>query len=66
MNLQREVIYTKRRNALFGDRLSVDILDAFYSLAANAIQLYKEDEYNDYEGFKLYCFQNVCPEPFRK
>ena len=63
MNLQREVIYTKRRNALFGDRLSVDILDAFYSLAANAIQLYKEEEYNDYEGFKLYCFRMFALNP---
>ncbi|HAB89140.1 MAG TPA: preprotein translocase subunit SecA [Bacteroidetes bacterium] len=63
MNLQREVIYTKRRNALFGDRLSVDILDAFYSLADNAIQLYKEEEYNDYEGFKLYCFRMFALNP---
>ena len=29
MNAQREVIYTKRRNALYGDRLSVDVSNIF-------------------------------------
>ena len=30
MNNQRTVIYTKRRNALYGDRLSIDISNMFY------------------------------------
>ncbi len=33
MNSQREVIYKKRRHALFGERLSIDIDNMFYDIA---------------------------------
>ncbi len=51
MNMQREVIYKKRRNALFGERLSVDIMDAFHGLCEELVLGYQSTE--DYENFKL-------------
>ncbi|MBP5709522.1 MAG: preprotein translocase subunit SecA, partial [Bacteroidales bacterium] len=49
MNKQRETIYRKRRNALFGDRLAIDIAQMFEDVCAALI----EDNWNakDYEGF---------------
>ncbi|MCS6934940.1 MAG: preprotein translocase subunit SecA [Chitinophagales bacterium] len=37
MNRQREVIYTRRRHALFGERLQVDISNSFYDLCEELI-----------------------------
>ena len=51
MNNQRTVIYNKRRNALYGDRLSIDISNMFYDTCE---LLYNEaDQAHDYEGFKM-------------
>ena len=51
MNNQRTVIYNKRRNALYGDRLSIDISNMFYDTCE---LLYREaDQSHDYEGFKM-------------
>ncbi|MCZ2297875.1 MAG: preprotein translocase subunit SecA [Chitinophagales bacterium] len=51
MNKQRTVIYTKRKNALFGQRLALDIDNAFYNVAQHLIINYKELE--DFEGLRL-------------
>ncbi|MFT3700956.1 MAG: preprotein translocase subunit SecA [Agriterribacter sp.] len=51
MNKQRNVIYTKREHALFGDRLALDLDNAFYSVAEGLINSFREQD--DYEGFKL-------------
>jgi preprotein translocase subunit SecA len=51
MNKQRTVIYTKRSHALFGERLALDLDNAFYSVAEGLIVSFKEQ--NDYEGFRL-------------
>ncbi|MGB0998702.1 MAG: preprotein translocase subunit SecA [Flavobacteriales bacterium] len=51
INSQREVIYKRRRHALFGERLSVDIANTFYDTAALIISTYKPSQ--DFEGFKL-------------
>ncbi|MGN6637579.1 MAG: preprotein translocase subunit SecA, partial [Mucilaginibacter sp.] len=51
MNSQRTVVYSKRRNALFGDRLEVDINNTIYDVAADVVTEYKEA--NNYEGFQL-------------
>ena len=48
MNNQRTVIYNKRRNALDGDRLSIDISNMFYDTCE---LLYSEG--SDWEEFKL-------------
>ncbi len=51
MNNQRTVIYNKRRNALYGDRLSIDISNMFYDTCE---MLYNEaDESHDFETFKM-------------
>lgn len=37
MNSQREVIYTRRRNALFGEKISVDISDSIYDVCESIV-----------------------------
>jgi preprotein translocase subunit SecA len=51
MNKQRNVIYKKRSHALFGDRLALDLDNAFYVVAEGLANSFKEGD--DYEGFKL-------------
>jgi preprotein translocase subunit SecA len=51
MNSQRTVIYAKRKNALFGERLEVDINNTIYDVVADVVTEYKE--VNNYEGFQL-------------
>lgn len=51
MNKQRNVIYARRNHALFGERLALDLDNAFYSCAEGLVNSFKEG--NDYEGFKL-------------
>jgi len=51
MNSQREVVYNKRKNALFGDKLSLDLNNMVYSFAENMISSFKE--FGDHEGFQL-------------
>lgn len=38
MNKQREVIYTKRKNALFGDRLAIDLADSLFEMSMNIVE----------------------------
>ena len=51
MNSQREVIYTRRKNALYGERLELDILNMLFDtcedIAGNAKNA------NDYESLRL-------------
>ncbi|GAB3011947.1 preprotein translocase subunit SecA [Niabella terrae] len=56
MNKQRNAIYEKRNHALFGERLSLDIDNAFSIVAESLTTSFKEQE--DYEGFKLACIVN--------
>ncbi|HPR12089.1 MAG TPA: preprotein translocase subunit SecA [Bacteroidales bacterium] len=49
MNSQRTVIYKKRRHALLGERLSVDVANAMYDVTANLVETYQND--GDFEGF---------------
>ncbi len=51
MNNQRTVIYNKRRNALYGDRLSIDISNMFYDTCELIFNEAMQDR--DYEGFKM-------------
>ena len=51
MNKQREVIYKKRKHALSGEMLSVDLNNAFYDLGAELVHSYQMA--SDYTGFKL-------------
>lgn len=40
MNAQREVIYGRRRNALYGERVKMDISNMFYDMAENVVDRY--------------------------
>jgi preprotein translocase subunit SecA len=51
MNKQRNVVYKKRSHALFGDRLALDLDNAFYIVAEGLINSFREMD--DYEGFRL-------------
>jgi preprotein translocase subunit SecA len=51
MNKQRKVVYEKRNHALFGERLALDLDNAFYIVAEGLVSSFREQE--DYEGFKL-------------
>ncbi len=56
MNKQRNVVYGKRNHALFGERLALDLDNAFYSVADGLVNSYKEG--NDHDGFKLAAIVN--------
>jgi preprotein translocase subunit SecA len=51
MNKQRSVIYGKRQHALFGERLALDLDNAYYAVASNVVNQFTGS--NDHEGFKL-------------
>ncbi|MDX2188518.1 MAG: preprotein translocase subunit SecA [Bacteroidota bacterium] len=50
MNMQRKAIYTKRRNALFGDRLQLDIADMIFDQVSVIVNLAKTNK--NFENFK--------------
>ncbi len=50
MNIQREAIYTKRKNALSGDRLAVDLNKIFQSVTENLILNHKDN--GNYTSFR--------------
>ncbi|MEN9348492.1 MAG: preprotein translocase subunit SecA [Bacteroidota bacterium] len=51
MNSQREVIYKRRKHALYGERLKLDIDNMFYDLSANVVMSHHSSK--NYEAFKL-------------
>ncbi|MFM9909024.1 MAG: preprotein translocase subunit SecA [Chitinophagaceae bacterium] len=58
MNKQRNVVYKKRSHALFGERLALDLDNAFYTVAEGLINSFQEQ--NDYEGLKLAVIVNFA------
>jgi len=57
MNSQREVIYKRRRNALFGERLQLDILTMLYDTCEEMVTTAKNGE--SLETFKLNVLSNL-------
>jgi len=51
MNSQREVIYKRRKNALNGERLELDILNMLYDTCDDIVLNHKGTD--DFDGFKL-------------
>jgi preprotein translocase subunit SecA len=49
MNAQRKAIYKKRKNALFGDRLDIDIDNMFFELCETTVKLHSGSDFNDFE-----------------
>ncbi|MCH2198215.1 MAG: preprotein translocase subunit SecA [Flavobacteriales bacterium] len=63
MNSQREVIYKRRRHALHGERLKLDISNMFYELAESIVLLYHAEK--DFGNFSLEVLKNFGMEsPF--
>ncbi|SHF34187.1 preprotein translocase subunit SecA [Cnuella takakiae] len=58
MNKQRNAIYERRNHALFGDRLALDIDNAFSVTAEELVSIYREQD--DFEGFKMACIINFA------
>ena len=58
MNKQRTVIYGKRNHALFGERLALDLDNAFYSVAEGIVNSFKE--INNHDEFKLAIIMNFA------
>jgi preprotein translocase subunit SecA len=61
MNQQRNAVYDRRNHALFGDRLALDIDNAFSVTAEELVSTFREQE--DYEGFRLGCIVNFGLDP---
>jgi len=57
MNSQREVVYKRRRNALKGDRLELDILNLLYDVSENLIEMGKSTE--DVENLRMNTFTSL-------
>jgi preprotein translocase subunit SecA len=51
MNSQREVIYKKRRHALFGERIQIDISNMMFDTCETIVNEFQQG--GDFEGFKL-------------
>ncbi|MCI5681677.1 MAG: preprotein translocase subunit SecA [Paludibacteraceae bacterium] len=63
MNQQRNVIYAKRRHALMGERIGVDITNMIYDTAEAIVTDAREA--GDYEGLKMEVMQTFAMEvPF--
>ncbi|MFA5648655.1 MAG: preprotein translocase subunit SecA [Bacteroidales bacterium] len=60
MNSQREVIYTRRRNALHGERIDVDVANMLYDVSTAVIN----DTHGnvDFEEFKFELIRNLSIE----
>ncbi|MCW3117136.1 MAG: secA, partial [Chitinophagaceae bacterium] len=56
MNKQRNVVYDKRNHALFGERLALDLDNAFSVVSESLVTGFREQE--DFEEFKLACIVN--------
>ncbi|MFI5163822.1 MAG: preprotein translocase subunit SecA, partial [Bacteroidia bacterium] len=60
MNSQRDVIYTKRRHALFGERLSLDIANMLFDVSSSIVNDYHAVQ--DYEGLKFELIKTLTVE----
>jgi preprotein translocase subunit SecA len=61
MNSQREVIYTKRRHALYGERIQVDVSNMMYDVCESLVaQMHGEVEFDE---FKFDLLRQLSIEP---
>ena len=49
MNAQRVKIYKKRKNALFGDRMDIDVDNMFYELCSSVVSFNGQGTFQDFE-----------------
>jgi len=70
MNSQREVIYKRRKHALYGERIGLDIANMMYDVTESIVNSYHQT--SDFDGFKLDLIRYfsiespVTEEEFRK
>jgi preprotein translocase subunit SecA len=60
MNSQREVIYKKRRYALFGERMGVETMNAIHDVCSALVR--NTQELRDYENFEMELFTTLTIE----
>jgi preprotein translocase subunit SecA len=58
MNAQREVIYKKRRHALYGERLALDLQNMLFDLNESMVVAHQEDR--DFTGFNFELMRNFA------
>ena len=56
MNAQREVVYTRRRHALMGERIGIDFMNMAYDVATNLVS--NLDDSGDFSEFQMDVFRN--------
>lgn len=61
MNSQRSVIYAKRKNALFGERLDVDLNNTIFDVVEDIVSEYKDQ--GNYEGFEMEIIRIFSVDP---
>ncbi len=62
MNAQREVVYKRRHNALFGDRLRVDLANMIYDTSEDIAQSNKNaTDFKNFEFELIRCFSMSSP-----
>ena len=61
MNAQRNGIYNRRRHALFGDRLSIDLDNAIYETSADIALQFENNR--DFEAFRMEAIKQLAIEP---
>jgi len=60
MNSQREVIYRRRKHALFGERIGLDIANMMFDVTESIVNEYHTS--GDYDGFKLELIRHLSIE----
>jgi len=56
MNAQREVVYTRRRHALMGERIGVDFMNMAYDVAVSIVNNFEDS--NDWAQFQMDVYRN--------
>jgi len=65
MNSQREVIYSKRRNALYGDKLALDISNMLADTCEELVETYQEQKnYSEFkfEVMRIFAYETTLSE----
>jgi preprotein translocase subunit SecA len=57
MNSQRNVVYTRRRHALMGERIGLDVMNTLYDASGTIAE---QNEEGDYESFKMDLFRTLA------
>ncbi len=60
MNSQREVIYKRRKHALYGERIGLDIANMMFDVCESIVNEYHTS--GDYDGFKLELIRHLSIE----